>query len=254
MISIIMAAYNSERTIAEAIDSVLKQTYTEWELLVIDDCSSDQTVDIVNEYITRDKRIRLFSNKDRGGVSKARYIGLQEARGEWVAVLDSDDKWLERKLELQMQMAKTRDCVLVFTASRFMDNEGNASEWILNVPEEISYKKLLKQNVISNSSVLVLRKVYEENYVFGDDMHEDFALWLNILKKGYNACGLNYPLLVYRLGLNTKSSNKIRSAKMNWKTYRYMKLNIWQSLYYMCHYTVNGIRKYGNLSSVAMKC
>ena len=242
LISIIMAAYNAEKTINQAINSVLNQTYENWELIVINDCSSDQTVALVEAYT--DPRIRLIHNATNSGVSVTRARGAEAAAGEWIAILDSDDAWEKDKLEKQVALQKEKNANLLFTASQFMNANGAPIDWVLHAPAEISYRKLLKQNLVSNSSVLVRKSLYQQHYVMGDGMHEDFACWLQILRSGEKAYGVDEPLLIYRLSGNSKSGNKLKAAKMNWNTYRAVGLNVFSSMYYMAWYTVKSLLKY----------
>lgn len=247
MISVIMAAYNAEKTIKQAIDSVLNQTYPNFELLVIDDCSQDSTAKIVNSIAEKDSRVHLISNKKNKGVSYTRRCGLERARGEWIAILDSDDMWAPEKLEKQIILQKKKNADLLFTGSAFMDLDGQPIDWYLHAPAQVTYRQLLKQNVLSNSSALVRKKLYTKYYVFGDELHEDFAIWLAILKDGRKAYGVDEPLLIYRIAKSSKSGNKIKAAKMNWNTYRYIGLNPFSAFYYECWYIVKGLLKYKNL-------
>lgn len=244
-VSIIMAAYNAEKTITAAIDSVLAQTYTNWELIVIDDCSKDGTTGLVANY--SDSRIRLLHNEKNSGVSISRKKGMEAANGEWIAVLDSDDAWTPNKLEKQIKLAGETGAELVFTGSAFMDDNGDPIDWQLHVPTTLQYHELLKQNLISNSSVLVKSYLYRKYYAIGDSMHEDFAIWLRITKEGKIAYGIDEPLLIYRVAKSSKSGNKIRAAKMNWNTYRYIGLNPVVASYYMGWYIVKGLLKYSHL-------
>ncbi len=247
LISIIMAAYNAERTIEQAVTSVLNQTYKNFELLIIDDCSKDNTLSIAENFKQKDNRVKIIKNEKNSGVSYTRKHGLEEANGEWIAVLDSDDAWDTDKLEKQIQLQKETGGDLLYTGSAFMDNDGNPIDWYLHAPQKIEYKQLLKQNLISNSSSLVRKELYEKYYVSDDCMHEDFAVWLGILKSGKCAYGVDEPLLIYRLSKKSKSGNKFKAAKMNWNTYRYMGLNVFAAFYYECWYIVNGLLKYRNL-------
>lgn len=247
LISIIMAAYNAECTIEQAVTSVLNQTYTNFELLIIDDSSKDNTLSIVEKFREKDKRIRVIRNTQNSGVSYTRKHGLEEAKGEWIAILDSDDAWAADKLEKQIRLQKKTGGDLLYTGSAFMDSDGNPIDWYLQAPKEIRYRQLLKQNLISNSSSLVRKELYSEYYVSDDSMHEDFAIWLGILKSGKCAYGVDEPLLIYRLSKKSKSGNKFKAAKMNWNTYRYMGLNVFAALYYECWYIVKGVLKYKNL-------
>lgn len=245
LISIIMAAYQAENTIEQAIASVLAQTYGNFELLVINDCSRDGTREAVLRF--HDPRIRLIDNEKNLGVSCTRQRGLEEARGAWIAILDSDDMWEKEKLEKQVDLQLASRADLLFTGSAFMNAAGKRLDWQLHVPDRMTYRKLLKQNLISNSSALVRKALYERYYTLGDQMHEDFALWLKILKAGGVACGIDEPLLIYRLSAASKSGNKFKAAKMNWNTYRAIGLNVFSAAYYQCRYIINGLLKYRHL-------
>lgn len=247
LISIIMAAYNTEKTIEQAINSVLSQTYTNFELLVVNDCSKDRTVELVKDIVAKDSRVRLISNVKNSGVSYTRKHGLEEAKGDWIAILDSDDAWEPEKLEKQIVLQRRTNADLLFTGSAFMDSEGHPIDWCLHAPKEVTYRQLLKQNVLSNSSALVRKELYAKYYAIGDGMHEDFAIWLSILKEGKKAFGVDEPLLIYRIAKSSKSGNKVKAARMNWNTYRYVGLNLMEAIYYECWYIFNGIRKYRNL-------
>lgn len=247
LISIIMAAYNSERTIAEAIQSIEAQTYREWELNVINDCSTDSTSKILQEYSANDDRIHIIDNRTNMGASMSRKIGMEASTGIWIAILDSDDLWKPEKLAKQIDLAERTNADLVYTGSSFIDNNGKKLDWILQVPETITRNQLLKQNLISNSSVLVRKDLYQKYYVLGDQMHEDYAIWLNLLEDRCSARGINEPLLIYRLSQNSKSGNKLKAAKMNWNTYRNAGLNPMERVYYMVWYSINGILKYRHL-------
>ena len=246
-VSIIMAAYNAEKTIELAICSVVMQTYPDWELLVINDCSTDRTAEIVSSLAELDPRIRLIRNQQNSGVSISRKVGMENAGGDWIAILDSDDMWETDKLEKELRLAHEQNAELVFTASAFIDDETNLLDWLLHVPRTLTFRQLLKQNLVSNSSVLARTELYKSFYAVNDNMHEDFAIWLGITRTGRKAYGIDEPLLIYRLAKSSKSSNKLKAAKMNWNTYRYIGLNFIAALYYMCIYTVNGLLKYRHL-------
>lgn len=247
LVSIIMAAYNAEKTIEQAINSVLSQTYTNFELLVVNDCSKDRTVELVKSIAATDQRVRLISNVKNSGVSYTRKHGLEEANGSWIAILDSDDAWAPDKLEKQIELQKKMNADLLFTGSAFMDSDGQPIDWYLQAPTEVTYRQLLKQNVLSNSSTLVRKELYAKYYAVGDGMHEDFAIWLSILKEGRKAYGVDEPLLIYRIAKSSKSGNKVKAAKMNWNTYRYVGLNVVEAAYYEAWYMFKNVMKYANL-------
>lgn len=247
LISIIMAAYNAEKTIEQAISSVLSQTYSNFELIIVNDCSKDGTVQLVENIAAKDSRVHLISNEKNSGVSFTRKHGLEEAMGEWIAILDSDDVWAPEKLEKQIDLQEKTNADLLFTGSAFMDADGNPINWYLVAPAEVSYRQLLKQNVLSNSSALVRKELYAKYYAVGDGMHEDFAIWLSILKEGRKAYGVDEPLLIYRISKSSKSGNKIKAAKMNWNTYRYIGLNLIEAAYYEGCYIIKSLIKYTNI-------
>ncbi|QWU18515.1 glycosyltransferase family 2 protein [Paenibacillus sophorae] len=248
IISIIMPTYNCEKYVEEAIYSVLAQTYQNYELIVIDDGSTDKTVDKINILMKTDQRIKLYINEKNQGVAATRNKGVALASGIWIAFLDSDDRWKDEKLEKQFNHAYDTKGNFLFTGSSFIDENSEPYRGVLEVPEKVTYKELLKQNIISCSSVLI-KKIYIEKYrMENDDTHEDFGSWLRILKEEEMfAYGLNQPLLVYRISKNSKSGNKLKSLKMSYKTYRYVGLDIMKSTYFMCWYVFRSIRKYRNI-------
>ena len=247
LISVIMPAYNAQETLACAVDSVLSQTYKKLELIIVDDCSKDDTLRIAQDYALADRRIKVLHNAQNSGASRTRHNAVEAASGKWIAFLDSDDAWVSDKLEKQVILQKKKNATLVFTGSAFMNAEGDPLDWTLHVPAEIRYRRLLKQNLISNSSVLVLKESYQKNEILGSNMHEDFACWLNLLRSGEVAYGIDEPLLIYRLSPNSKSGNKIKAMKMNWNAYRRAGLTPFEAAYYMCWYAVNGLIKYSHL-------
>ena len=247
LVSIIMPAYNAEKTLGGAVSSVLAQTWENYELIIIDDCSKDGTWALAKDLSRQDRRIRGVHNEINRGASLSRHVGIEQSQGPWLAFLDSDDSWTPDKLEKQMALQRAKNADLVFTGSAFVDHDGQSKEWHLHVPETIGYRKLLKQNLISNSSVLVRKELYLTHEHMGENIHEDFVCWLRMLRGGHLACGIDEPLLIYRLSPHSKSGNKLKAAMMNWKAYRAAGLNIPEAAYYMVFYTVNSLRKYKNL-------
>lgn len=247
LVSVIMAAYNAENTLAESIQSALGQSHRNLELIVVDDASTDATLSIARTFAQRDERVRVIPHTTNCGVSASRKDGLANAKGRWVAILDSDDLWLPEKLEVQLSAQWETNADLIYTASAFIDEAGIRKAWCLRVPKTVAYRSLLKQNVISNSSVLVRKELFETYFVNNDSMHEDFAVWLRMLKDGAVFRGIDQPLLIYRIRKSSKSGNKLKSAVMSWNTYRYVGLNIPASCYYMVCYAIRGFFKYWHL-------
>lgn len=250
VVSVIMPAYNAEKYIEKTINSVLNQSYDNFELIVIDDGSKDNTAEIIIAMANKDKRIHFFQNAKNLGVSVTRNYGISLANTDWIAFLDSDDMWTSDKLDKQIKLISNNERVnLLFTGSSFVDENDKPYSYVLQIPEEVKYKELLKQNIISCSSVLVKKQCLSGLKMERDDMHEDFAMWLKILKKENCAYGINEPLLIYRLSKNSKSGNKIKAAKMTFMVYRHVGLNLFQSAYYILFYTIKSIKKYKKIKS-----
>lgn len=244
IVSIIMPAYNCEKYVVEAINSVLAQTYKNWELLVLDDGSKDNTLQVIKEFSKKDSRIKALPNGKNMGVSATRNRGIELATGEWIAFLDSDDMWESKKLEKQLEVAKEKEAEFLFTGSSYINEQGEPFKGIFEVPAKVNYKKLRNQNVISCSSVLVKRKYFANIKMEKDEMHEDYAVWLRILKLGVTAYGVNEPLLVYRISRNSKSGNKMKTVKMTYKVFRFVGINPIGSAYFMMRHVVASVGKY----------
>jgi len=248
-VSVIMPAYNAEKTIKAAIGSVLAQTHGELELIVIDDCSTDSTAKKVKQYT--DSRVKLISNEKNSGVSASRNHGIKEAKYDLVAFLDSDDCWECNKLEIQLgELENNPEAAVSFTATAYMDAEGNRLPYTLRAPERVTYREVLKQNVISCSSALVKKEMLLRFPMLNDrGLHEDLALWLNILKVTPYAVGTDMPLLIYRVSPTGKSGNKVKAARMQWKTYRACKVPFFLGAYSFVCYAVRNIIKYKKIKS-----
>jgi len=248
LVSVIMPAYNSRNTIGRAIQSVLAQTYKRFELLVIDDGSTDNTVDIVNSYMKTDSRIVLLHNPKNLGVAASRNHGCRKAQGEYLAFLDSDDMWFEDKLEKQVSFMLRKGCDLSCTAYAYAHphEQPSGDKRAYRVPESISYEQLLKENVIGCSTVMVKATALKGHEFSGDYAHEDYVLWLELAKAGKILCGLDEVLTGYSYG--GRSANKFKAGKNRWIIYRRsQKLPLPKAIYYMACYILNAIRKYKSL-------
>jgi teichuronic acid biosynthesis glycosyltransferase TuaG len=244
-----MPAYNCERYIELAAHSVINQTFQDWELIVIDDGSTDRTVDIIKTIATKDNRIRVIVNENNQGVSKTRNKGISIAKGDWIAFLDSDDMWERTKLEKQLDLAKQTSAEFVFTGSSFINEDGDYYKGIFQIPEKVSYQQLRNQNVISCSSVLVKKRFFATIKMEKDEMHEDYAVWLRILQTGIVAYGINEPLLIYRLSRNSKSGNKLKTVIMTYRVFRFLGLNPLTSFYFMLRHVLGSVKKYRSILS-----
>ncbi len=242
VVSVVMPAYNCEKYIGEAIQSVLAQSVP-LELIIIEDSSGDGTGDVIRSFL-RDERIIYICNEKNVGVAASRNKGMELARGKYIAFLDSDDYWTPDKLERQVAFMEDGAKVLSSTGRELIDEMGDSTGKIIGIPEVIEYKDLLKGNVLNTSGVMVLASVAKKYKMTQDHLHEDYIMWLSILKEHGTAHGINEPMLKYRVMQGTKSGNKLKSAKMTFGVYRYIGLNLFQACYYFCHYAMNGIRKY----------
>ena len=181
---------------------------------------------------------------------QAYIFAIKKAKGKYIAFLDSDDMWEKDKLEKQMKLIdENPEIKFTFTGSGFVDNDGNPLDYVLSVPQKMSFKNLLKQNLVSCSSVVIEKEALEGIKMPDDSMHEDFATWLEVLRKQKYAYGIDEPLLVYRLSDNSKSSNKFKAARTTWKVYRHVGLNMLQSVYYMGFYALRSLKKYGSIKN-----
>ena len=242
LISVVMPAYRCAGTIGAAIDSVLCQN-VDLELLVINDCSPESLEGALAPYRC-DPRVRIIENERNMGAAQSRNRGVSLARGEYVAFLDSDDLWVPGKLEKQLRRLEETGMVLCATARELMSPEGELSGRVLPVKPVISYRELLKHNSIACSSVLMKRSVAQEHPMHHEDSHEDYIMWLEILGKYGSACGINEPLLRYRLSNTGKSGSKLHSAKMTFLVYRYMGFSLPKSLVCFASYALHGVTKY----------
>ena len=257
MVSVIIPSYNSEKYIGETLESVCAQTYSDFEVLVMNDCSKDRTAEIVDMYARKDPRIQLINLPGNKGVSHARNQGVEKASGEWIAFLDSDDMWTKDKLEKQLKLqerlrAKKSDIEepeFLFTGSSFIDENGEPLASVLHVPKHVDFSELLKQNIISCSSVLIRRSLMLKYPMpCSDQFHEDFATWLTILKnENMVAYGLDEPLLIYRVTRSSRSGNKCKAACMTFRAYRHVGLGIVKSVQSWLVYSFRSFKKYAKM-------
>lgn len=244
LVSVIMPAYCAENYLAAAIESVLLQTYENWELLILDDCSIDRTVEIAAHYAGLDARIRLLRNPQNMGVAKTRNRGFDLAAGTWIALLDSDDVWHREKLEKQLAVAEHTGAEIIYCSYAMTDESGaHLSDFL--VPETTDYEAMLRKSVLSCSTVLLHRSVLDGHRFSADYYHEDYVFWLELLKAGYRAAACTEVLTDYRLVQGSRSSNKRAAAKNRWLIYRKAeKLPIWKSVAVFAAYACNALHKH----------
>lgn len=247
-ISVIIPAYNAQCFLSAAIQSVLDQTYSAFELLIIDDASTDGTEQIARRFADRDLRVRYYRNATNSGVAYSRNFGVFLSRYDWIAFLDGDDLWRQDKLERQSALLRDGSVDVIYTGYHFLNAAGERIDVTFHVPACVTYWQLLKQNVISCSGVL-LRKSWCQRFPMElDSAHEDFLNWLRILRGGAVAVGIDLPLHTVRIGRrDSKSGKKLRSAAANIRTYRILGLSVFRTTYYMFCYSWRSLRKYGRI-------
>lgn len=248
-VSIVMPAYNAEKTIASAIQSVISQTYKSWELLVVDDASADATGQIVCTLAENEPRIRLITNEKNMGISASRNTGIRQAQGQWVAFLDSDDGWGKDKLQKQLNFIAETGASIAYTGTSYVNEDGQLSRYVLHAKAKTSYRNLLKANLMSCSSVMVLRELMLRYPFPAGFMHEDYVVWLQILKEVGYAYGLDEPLLQYRLSPASKSGNRIKSAKMIFYSYGKVGYSGFLALLLTLRYAAHSISKRGKIKA-----
>lgn len=242
LVSIIVPSYNSSRFIAQTIESVLNQTYLNWEMLIIDDYSPDNANNIIEKYIKKDERIKLIKLERNSGPAIARNRGIELAKGKYIAFLDSDDIWLPEKLEKQIKFMKDNN-LSVTCSSYYTIDENNKNINTRIVKEFFSYAIMLKSNCIGNLTGIYdcekLGKIYMD-----DVGHEDYTLWLKVMKKAKNTRAIIEPLAKYRILNNSISANKLKVLKWQWNIYRnIVRLGIFQSTYYFIYYIYYALKK-----------
>lgn len=220
LVSIITPLYNAEKFVSETIESVLNQTYENWEMIIVDDCSRDSGPEIVREYQKKDKRIKLIQLEKNSGSAFARNKAIEESKGRYIAFLDSDDLWHPEKLEKQISFMKRNDYAFTFTKYQLMTEEGKLLNRFIEVPKKLNYRQALLLNQVGCSTAMYDIAKLGKVYLPIIKKAEDYGLWLKILKMGYYGYGLNETLVYYRIRKNSLSANKLSLVKYHWKLYR----------------------------------
>ena len=247
MVSVIIPYHNNEYTLERAVRSVLEQTYKNLEVIIVDN-GSDEPLKTENE-LYMDPRVRTYITPELLGASGARNAGIKLATGEYIAFLDADDYWEKDKLDKQLKVMerfryKGEAPVICFTGRELVDENGNKLGRYIGCNKIVDYKMLLRSNQINCSSVLIKASVLGEMTFPKGNLHEDYVLWLRLLQKGGYAAGINRPLLNYRVSSKSKSGNKLKSAMMNFRVYRYLGFGLFETMLHMLTYTLAGIKKH----------
>lgn len=247
LVSIIVPVYNVERFIKETMDCVVAQTYQQWELLLVEDGSSDRTVSIIEAYIREsgEERIRLIRQPGNFGAARARNRGLKEAAGRYIAYLDADDLWVPEKLERELAFMKDKGAAFAFTGYEFAAEDGRSTGRVVQVPETLNYRQALKNTTIFTTTVMFdTNKIDRSLLEMPIIKSEDTALWWKILRNGYTAWGLNENLVKYRRAGRSLSSNKLEAMRRIWNLYRKAEgMGILSSAWHFCFWAVRAVKR-----------
>jgi teichuronic acid biosynthesis glycosyltransferase TuaG len=248
LVSVITPAYNAARFIRETIKSVQGQTLTDWEMIIIDDCSTDNTPDVAREQAGNDPRIRIVRMDKNSLQALARNKGIREARGKYIAFLDSDDLWLPDKLAMQTGFMEKTGYVLTYSSYKKINEKGDIISNPLKFPPVVNLEGLLKSNHIGCLTAVYNAEELGKVYMPDIAKREDYALWLKILSMGNKAYLIDRCLAMYRIRAGSVSNNKASAAFYQWKIYREIEnLSLIKSLRYFSSYALNGFIKFWGL-------
>jgi len=246
LVSIITASYNSELFINETILSIQNQTFTNWELIITDDCSSDNTEGVIESFIKKDDRIRLYTLKSNQGSGAARNHSIKMAKGRYIAFCDSDDQWKANKLELQLNFMIKNNIVLSYSGYDVIGENGKFIRTIYP-PKIITHKKILSNNYIGCLTAIYDSEKIGKQYMPLIRKRQDWVLWITILKKIKKTEGIKTSLAIYRLRSNSISNNKLNLITHNWNVYnKVLGYNMFKSvllmLNFIIHYAIKVIK------------
>lgn len=244
IVSIIMPTYNSESFILDTINSVVKQTFESWELIIVDDCSSDNTVKIIKKKFGHDKRIHIFENEMNSGAGVSRNNGLIQSKGKYIAFLDSDDIWHENKLEVQIDAMSKHDFDITHTSYSFINEDGTKAKGRVLVSDCVDLDSYMKNTEIGMSTAVINKEKVGDFQFNAMRTRQDTKLWLTLLAKGITSKGIDNELVYYRVRQGQISRNKLSVGFRTLKLYMTVKeISLWERLYNFMFYTVNGFKK-----------
>lgn len=242
LVSVIIPVHNAERFIDDTVASIKSQTFSNWEVIMVNDSSTDNSRSIMESYTT-DPRFRVIDLSGKGGAANARNAGLAAAKGRFIAYLDADDIWFPDKLEAQLAFMEKHECAFSFTAYEYATADGIGVAKIVQVPSTITYREAIKNTTIFTSTVMFDRqKLDEKLMVMPDVPSEDSATWWQVLRSGIKGYGMRDPKTLYRRSAGTLSANKFTAIKRVWNLYRNVEhFNVFYSAYCFCFYAFNAV-------------
>ena len=245
LVSVIIPSYNSDRYIEGAIQSVLNQTYQNWELIIVDDCSTDNSIERIEKIVSGNPKIRLIKLKSNMGSAQARNAGLEVASGRFIAFLDSDDIWRFVKLEKQVVFMLEKKTPISFTSYELIDENGMRKNHIIHAVKRLTQIDYLKNTNIGFSTSMIDTEIVGNNFRMRDiRTRQDASLWITLLGKGFVAQGMGDVLVKYRVHSQSISANKTKAAKQMWNLYFNLhKLGFFKSIYCFSFYVFNAIKK-----------
>lgn len=240
LVSIITPVYNSEKYIGDTIKSVLSQTHKNWEMIIADDCSTDETALVIQSF--NDDRIKYLRMTENGGAAVARNKALEKAEGDFIAFLDADDMWKPEKLEKQLRFMKEKNIGFSFTSYEILKEMNNK---IIDVPKKLNYSQFMKNTIIGTLTVMINKNIVGDVRLVNVKKDHDSMTWAKILREGNNAYGLNESLAYYRKVESSISNNKFNAAKTHWNNCREIeKLSLIKCSYYFFFYSFNALKKH----------
>lgn len=245
LVSIITPAYNAEKYISQTIESVIAQSYKNWEMIIINDNSKDNTLRIIKNYAKLDKRIKLVNLEKNFGAANAWNVAFKIAKGKYLSFLDSDDIWVESKLEEQINYMKKNNYSFTYTKYEWIDEQSKPYGKVIKIPKSINYKSLLKNTNIGLLTVIIDREKINISNVPIVYMDWDLWLWAQIMKKGEIAYGYDKTLAYYRIVSSSVSRNKKKAAMGVWNIYKnYLHIPFLKRVYYFICYAFNSVKRY----------
>ena len=243
LVSIITPTFNSANFISGCIKSIQAQTYTYWELLITDDCSSDNTTEVISRFKEHDNRIKLFRLNENSGAGKARNNSIKLASGRFIAFCDSDDRWLPNKLEVQLEYLLDYNASFTYS-TYFIQNEKQNRMGEIIGPNKISYKKILRNNYIGCLTAIYDTKTLGKMFMPDIRKRQDWVLWIDIIKRLGVVQGISEPLAIYTVRKDSISSNKLNLIKFNWIVYhKALNFGVVRSIFYIIQFLYFYARK-----------